>query len=144
MIHTILQNEVIMFGFFSTVIFALTQALKIPFKKLTSKIANEKTRKRVNCVILIFPFLLGILADALFSYFYHGEMLDLITGLGYGTGSIALYNVVERFLGVSINNPYKTEEGKDITNLVEAVAKDGKVNDKDLPAVKEYIKKLNK
>ena len=28
MIHTILQNEVIMFGFFSTVIFALTQALK--------------------------------------------------------------------------------------------------------------------
>lgn len=144
MIHTILHNEVIMFGFFSAIIFGLTQGLKIPLKMWTNKITNEKVRKRVNAVILIIPFALGILFDVLFSYLYLHDVFDVITGLGYGTGSIALYNIVERFLGVSLENPYETKEGKDVTDLVHSVSKDGKIDDKDLPFVKEYIDKLNK
>jgi len=67
---------------------------------------------------------------------------SIITGLGYGTAGISLYGIIERFFKVKTNNPYNSEEGKAVLELVESVSKDGKVNGGDKQALKEYLDKV--
>jgi hypothetical protein len=71
----------------------------------------------------------------------HG-VFSVITGLGYGTAGISLYGVVERFFKVKVPNPYDSEEGKAVTEFVEDISKDGKVDGKDKNAVKDFWNKV--
>jgi hypothetical protein len=71
----------------------------------------------------------------------HG-VFSVITGLGYGTAGISLYGVVERFFKVKIPNPYETEEGRAVIELVDEISKDGKVDEKDKHAVKDFWDKV--
>ncbi|MCM1437799.1 MAG: hypothetical protein NC131_01115 [Roseburia sp.] len=142
----LLSNDYFVWCAMAAIIFLITQIVKLPWKCLTKKlIKNERTRKIANAVILLIPFGLGVLGDFLYSTYYLHTAFTVITGLGYGTASISLYGIVERFFKVKIENPYETtEEGKAVTELVEKVQEDGKVDSTDLSAVDEFWEKINK
>ena len=125
------------------VIFFATQLLKMPIKHFTAKMKNERVRRMINATILLIPFALGVLFDILYCTFVTHTAFSIIVGLGYGSAGISLYGAVERFFKVKISNPYvETEEGKAVTELVEAVTADGKVDKKDQDPIKEFWKKV--
>lgn len=135
----LLRNEWFIGTIMAVIVFAFTQLLKLPIKRRTSKIANENTRTIVNGTILFIPFILGVLFEFVFSTYVMHETFSVINGLTYGTGGISLYGVVERFFKVKTDNPYSTEEGKAVVNLVNEVTKDGKIDENDKTALKEYL-----
>jgi hypothetical protein len=126
----------------AVIIFAVTQVLKLPIKFGTKHIKNARIRKMVNATILLIPFALGVFFEYLYSNFVLGVTFSILTGLGYGTAGISLYGVIERFFKIKIENPYETEEGEAVTELVDKVTEDKKVDSKDKDAVKEFWKKV--
>ena len=141
-LHELLKNDYFVWCAMAVIIFALTQVLKLPIKACTKHIPNERVRKMVNATILLLPFMLGVLCDFLYQTYYLHGVFSVITGLGYGTAGISLYGVIERFFKVKVPNPYDSEEGKAVTELVEEVSKDGKVDGKDKNAVKDFWNKV--
>lgn len=148
-LQDILQNEWVIWCAMAVIIFLLTQVLKLPIKVCTKKIKNERVRKIVNATILLIPFGLGILCEFLYGAYVcplWGETLQFtgVTGLGYGTAGISLYGVIERFFKVKTNNPYNNEEGKAVTDLVNGITADGKLDTNDASAVQDFINKVSK
>ena len=142
MLSKFLHNEYFIWCAMAVVIFLLTQVLKLPIKFFTKKIKRERVRKIVNATILLIPFALGIVCDFLYSTYYLHTAFSIITGLGYGTAGISLYGIIERFFKVKTNNPYNSEEGKAVLELVKSVSKDSKVDGGDKQALKEYLDKV--
>lgn len=138
----LLKNPFFVSCAMAVIIFALTQVLKLPIKHFTKKIKNERVRRMVNATILLIPFALGVLADFLYSTYYLQTAFSVITGLGYGTAGISLYGMIERFFKVKIENPYDSEEGKAVKELVKDVSKDKKVDVNDKNAVKDFWNKV--
>lgn len=143
-IKQLLSNEYFMWCAMAVVIFCLTQLLKLPIKAATKHIKNERTRKIVNATILLIPFALGVLFEFLYTTYYLHTVFTVITGLGYGTAGISLYGVIERFFKIKVNNPYNTEEGKAVQELVDRVQEDGKIDKSDVSAVDEFWNAINK
>lgn len=141
-IHSLLKNDYFVWCAMAVIIFALTQVLKLPIKYFTKKISNERVRRMVNATILLIPFALGVLVDFLYSTYYLHSAFTIITGLGYGTAGISLYGAIERFFKVKTDNPYETEAGKAVTELVEEISKDGKVDGNDKHAVADFWNKV--
>lgn len=141
-VKNLLASENFVWCVMAVIIFALTQLLKLPIKYFTKKIKNERLRRIVNATILLIPFALGVLADFLYSTYYLHSAFTVITGLGYGTAGISLYGVVERFFKVKTKDPYDSEEGKAVKELVGEVSKDGKVDGEDKHAVKDFWYKV--
>ena len=141
-VFELLNNEYFVWCAMAVIIFALTQVLKLPIKYFTKKIKNERVRRMVNATILLIPFALGVLADFLYSTYYLHTAFTVITGLGYGTAGISLYGAIERFFKVKTDNPYETEAGKAVAELVEEISKDGKVDENDKHAVKDFWDKV--
>lgn len=147
----LLDDKVFVGGAVAVIIFGLTQLLKLPIKALTNKIKNERARRMTNIVIYFIPFALGVLAEYLYVTFYLSTdfLVDwqgnLITGLSYGTGSLSLYALIERFFNVKVSNPYtETEDGKAVAELVDNVVADGKVDSTDKDAIEEFWEKVQK
>lgn len=126
----------------AVIVFLVTQVLKLPIKHFTSKIKKERVRKLVNATILLIPFAVGVLGDYLYCTYYTHTAFSVIAGLGYGTAGISLYNIIERTFKVKTQNPYDTEEGKAVVQLVEAVLEDGNVDEQDADAVKSFLEKV--
>lgn len=144
-LKTILDNSYFIWCAMAVIIFLITQLIKLPYKLLTKKaIKNKRVRKIANAVILLIPFGLGVLAEFLYATYYLEQAFTVITGLGYGTASISLYGIVERFFKVKITNPYNTEEGKAVIDLIGNVTADGKVDGSDKSAVQEFLEEINK
>lgn len=141
-IHKLLNNDYFVWCAMAVIIFALTQVLKLPIKHFTKKISNQRVRRMVNATILLIPFAVGIVLDFLYSTYYLNAAFSVITGLGYGTAGISLYGAIERFFKVKTENPYETEAGKAVTELVEEISKDGKVDGEDKHAVKDFWDKV--
>lgn len=142
-IKQLLSNEYFVWCAMAVIIFLVTQVLKLPIKALTKKIKNERVRRGVNSIILLIPFGLGVLAEFLYNTYYLHTVFTVITGLGYGTAGISLYGIVERFFKVKVENPYDSEEGQAVLELVENVQEDGKVDGKDISAVDEFWQTIN-
>lgn len=143
-IKHLLANSYFVWGAMAVIIFGLTQLIKLPYKKLTNLIKNERGRRIANIFILLVPFALGILAEWLFNTFYLHTELTIITGLTWGMTSISGYAFVERFFGVKVKNPYDSDEGQAVLELVDEVKADGKVDSNDKNAVKDFYKKIGK
>lgn len=141
-IHKLLNNDYFVWCAMAVIIFALTQVLKLPIKYFTKKISNQRVRRMVNATILLIPFSVGIVLDFLYSTYYLNAAFSVITGLGYGTAGISLYGAIERFFKVKTENPYETEAGKAVTELVEEISKDGKFDGEDKHAVKDFWDKV--
>lgn len=138
----LLYNAYFVWCAMAVIVFVATQILKLPIKFGTKHIKNERVRRMVNATILLIPFALGVALDFLYSTYIVQTAYSLITGLGYGTAGISLYGAVERFFKVKVDNPYDTDEGKAVTELVGEISKDGKVDKNDKDAVKEFWKKV--
>lgn len=146
-LNTLLHNDYFVWCVMAVIIFGITQLLKLPIKHFTKKIANERKRKIANATILLIPFAIGILLNFFYSIFYLKEVFETMTiikGLGYGSAGISLYGVIERFFKVKVNNPYDTEEGKAVTELVDSVVEDGKIDSQDKSAVQDFLDKVSK
>lgn len=141
-IHKLLNNDYFVWCAMAVIIFALTQVLKLPIKHFTKKISNQRVRRMVNATILLIPFAVGIALDFLYSTYYLHGAFSIINGLGYGTAGISLYGAIERFFKVKTQNPYETMAGKAVTELVEEISKDGKVDENDKHAVKDFWDKV--
>lgn len=143
-ITQILHNEYFIWCAMAVIIFGITQVLKLPIKYFTNKIQNERTRKIVNTIILLIPFGLGVLFEFLYSTYYLHTAFTVITGLGYGTAGISLYGIIERFFKVKVKNPYtETEEGQAVTELIQDITADGKVDSNDIDAIQAFYNKVN-
>ena len=142
--ETLLNNEAFVVGAMGLIIFGITQLLKLPIKFFTAKINNERGRKIVNATILLIPFACGILGDYFYSTYYLHTAYNIITGLSYGTTAISIYGLVERFFKVKVDNPYETDDGKAVVQLVGDVTKDGKVDSNDKSAVQSFLEKMRK
>lgn len=140
--HELIYNQYFVCGAMAVIIFLTTQLLKCPIKWGTKHIKNERARRIANATILLIPFALGVTADFLYSTFILHTAGSILTGLGYGTAGISLYGVIERFFKVKIPNPYDSVEGEAVTELVDEVTKDRKVDKHDTDAVKEFWKKV--
>ena len=131
----ILRNHDIMIWVMAIIVFLLTQVLKLPIKHFTKKIKVEKTRKAINSVILVLPFVLGCLFEFLYCRFIKKEAFDVVAGFLMGGQSIAFYGIFERFLGVKIENPYDTDEGKAVLDSVSDAVSDGTVTTDEIKDV---------
>ena len=123
----VLHNRYYMIWIMAAIIFLLTQAIKLPIKHFTIRIKVERTRKAVNSVILLLPFALGCLFEYLYDIYVLKAVYDVAAGVILGGQSIALYGIFERFLGVKIENPYESEEGKAVIDEVNKAVADGTV-----------------
>lgn len=139
----LLNNEYFMWGIMAVIVFALTQLLKLPIKHFTSKIENERVRKIINGTILIIPFVLGVVLDFVFCTYVMHTAFNVMNGLGYGTAGISLYGVIERFFKVKTDNPYETEEGEAVLELIEDIKEDGKIDENDKDAIAEYLELIS-
>ena len=142
MIDNLLHNEYFVGCAMAVIIFGLTQLLKLPIKHFTSKIVNERARKIVNATILLIPFILGVIFEMVFSTYYLEVTISIVRGLSYGTAGISIYSFFERFLKVKIDNPYETEEGEAVQELIENVTADGQVSEGDSAALQEFFSKV--
>lgn len=150
MIISILGDP-IMAGFVLAVaVFLSTQALKwLLIKPFTGKIGNARIRKIVNIPILFLPFILGCVAEYLYSVKFLGAAFDPVIGIGRGTASIALYSLWEYAWVILLNrkppegNTYETEEGKAAMTCVTEIVADGKVTKGDTSAVDKFLRKMN-
>lgn len=138
----LLHNKVFILCAMAVIIFAVTQVLKLPIKFFTNKIKNQTTRKRVNATILLIPFALGILLEFFYGKYVTITPFNVITGLGYGFSGISLYSIIERFFGIKTANPYESDEGKAVTELISNVSADGKVDENDQDAVRAFWDKV--
>ena len=134
----LLHNMTFIYCAMALVIFFITNLLKLPIKMLTGKIKSETIRKRVNTIIYLIPFALGIILDFVYCTYYLNCAYSIIRGLTYGTASISLYHGIEQNFKIKVDNPYETEEGKAALEMVEKVKKDGQITMEDVPAVKDF------
>lgn len=142
----LLTNKYFVVGVMAVIVFIATQFIKLPIKHFTSKIKDERKRRMANATILLIPFILGVALDILYSKFITCEEISIISsavrGLGYGMAGISLYGIIERFFKVKIENPYETEEGEAVTEMVETITADKKIDKKDADPVKDFWKKV--
>ena len=144
MLQEILHNTTYTIAIMAVIVFFLTQLIKLPIKFLTGKINNAKYKRIANGIILLLPFLLGILGMYLYSKYYLLIAFDPIKGLSVGTASITLYNFVERFFNVKVENPYETESGKKVIELVDKISSDGKIDTEDIDSIKSAYEDFEK
>jgi hypothetical protein len=138
--NDVFHNEFFIMFAMAVIVFALTQALKLPIKFFTKKIQDDVVRKRVNATILLIPFLVGIAVEFLYSGFITFQEFSVVNGLGYGFSGISLYSIVERFF--CVKNPYKTDDGVEVLTTMAAICADQKLDENDANAVKEFWDKI--
>ncbi len=104
-------------------VIVLTQIVKLPIKKLTSKIADEKIRRLVNISIMFVPIAFGFVFGGFYTlipYKFSWEMC-----LRWGTVSQVIYAFLERLIvrfksGEKIDNETVAEDfveaQKDVKN----------------------------
>lgn len=133
----------------SFIIFIFTMLIKIPIKKLTSKLGETK-RKAINSIIILIPIILSIIINVL--YFILFKPINLIYNtLNSWLISLSIYAIYER-LKLIIK---AFLEGKADNNLIESTNKSIKEdlsellitiknNEKLLEKTKNQLSNLNK
>ena len=116
----LVDNEKVVWAMMSFIIFGIIYALKIPYKKLTSKITNEKVRQLANKAIVILTFAVSIGLTLGYS-----ELVDIDFSLShsikYAVSAIAIYSATEIKKG-NKDIPFTTEEAKEVIDTaVQAV-----------------------
>jgi hypothetical protein len=130
--------------------FLVTQGLKWLCVKPFTKNLNTRAKTIVNSVILIIAFGSAVLCEFLYSHFWLHTGMSLTRasyGWGYASGVYGVVEMIIKFIkgkDAKIDNPYETEEGKQTTELIGDITKDGKIDKKDAQSIKDYANKLNK
>lgn len=86
----------------SVVLSLLTEGIKLPIKKLTSKIKNEKARKATNKVIILIGFGMAFLIDYLCSLWFPAYVdFSSVRSVMVGCFSNTLYALLEGLITTS-------------------------------------------
>ena len=144
MLEQLFAEQALVRGFaMAIIVLLLTQALKwMLVKPFTRLIKNEVVRERVDCLIVLIPFALGIVLDFFYCTYFLQTVPNMMVGITYGTGAIALYNPIAKFFGAK--NVYQTEQGKKALEFIKNVASDGKIDAQDGEKVKEFLAMVGK
>jgi len=116
--------------------------LKIPIKKLTIKITNEAKRKKVNIIIYILPFIVGIGVLWLYSIIFKTEF-NCVIGLQVGGIAIVIYNLLERFKKGKVETFTNEVFVEKVTETLTAETKTDKEKKEEVTdAIKDLYKSL--
>ena len=116
----LINNEKVVWATLTVIIFGIIYALKIPYKKLTSKITNNAVRQLANKVIVLLTFAVGILVTVAYSKIV-GVEFSFVDSIKYASSAIALYSATEIKKG-NTDVAFETEEGKAVVEaVIEAV-----------------------
>ena len=146
-IHKLLNNEYFVWGAMAVIIFAVTQGLKwLLVKPYTNKL-NKKAKNIVNSVILLIAFGCAVGVEFLYASLYLKTGINLARAVSGWGGASLVYDLFERIMKhfnkeSVVENPYKTESGKAVAELVEEVSSDGKVDENDKHAVADFWNKV--
>lgn len=111
----------------------LTQVAKLPIKAFTKKIKNDALRQKVNLVIVLIPFGLGLLASWLLTFAGYNFLYE--AGIVWGTTSMVIYELATKAFK-------RIEKGEDITD--ETIKSDfGSANDNAQTAADEFQSIVN-
>lgn len=138
------SRETLIWWASAVVIFGLTEVIKMPIKKLTSKITDDNRRHLWNSFILTIPFILGCVAVAIYNCALLKVPFDFMSGLKLGMAAISLYAVFERFTKTKIENPYEEGEGKELLDKIEELTDTTKPDDTTKPEKPDKKVKANK
>lgn len=146
----ILNNQTFVWGAMAIIIFVVTQGLKwILVKPYTQKL-NGRAKTILNSLILVIAFGVAILCEYLYSSLWlkiSSINIDrILTGWSGASSVFAIFEVVVKTIkpNTVIENPFKTNEAKNVDKLIKEVVDDGKINKEDSIAVKDFADKLNK
>lgn len=109
----LLRNNEFVWAMMSILIFALTFAIKYPYKLLTRKIQNETTRKIANKAIVLFAFGLGFLLNFLYCHYFALEF-TIQASLRNALSAIALHSALEIKTNGKVENVFNTQEGQEV------------------------------
>ncbi len=145
----LLNNEKIVLIAMGIVAFLVTQGLKWLCVKPFTKNLNTRAKTIINSVILIIAFGSAVLCEFLYSHFWLHTGISLSRasyGWGYASGIYGVVEMIIKFIkgeNVKLDNPYTTEVGKQTTELIGNITKDGKFDKKDSQIVKDFVNNLN-
>ena len=136
------------------IVFVLTMLVKIPIKRATDKLTEEK-RKAVNVVILFIPGVISFIFSFLYYGVYESNWLTILvvdTGLSSWIISLTIYAIYERIV-IIINGiksgklKLNSELTKDTISFLKDSLKDlnSSLNEKEktLKEIEEKLKSLN-
>lgn len=136
--YEFLANEGVRWIAMALLIFGITFAVKIPYKKfITDKITNEKKRKLANKAIVVFTLALGIALEFGWCYIrnYEFTLVEFGYGLKQALTAIAIYSALELKTDGAIENPFDNadcqEVIEDATELANQIKTDKKSKKKD-------------
>lgn len=133
----ILKTNWFSWSIMSLIVFCLTFAVKIPIKLITKNIKDDRARELVNICIMLVPLALGVLLNYVYCVVLVGKVFSITAGLEIGAGAMTLYAGWEK-----ITKGKVSKETQATIELAEDVVKDGKVDKKDVSAVKEFYDKV--
>ena len=145
----LLNNEKVVLIIMGIIAFLVTQGLKWAFVKPFTKNLNTRVKTIINSVILIIAFGSAVLCEFLYSHFWLHTAMNLSRasyGWGYASAVYGVFETVLKFIKgkeVKVENPYETEVGKQTTELIGNITKDGKIDKNDSQAMKDYANKLS-
>lgn len=131
--YEFLANEAVRWSAMALLIFGITLAVKIPYKKfITDKIKNEKKRKLANKAIVIFTLVLGIALEFGWCYIrnYEFTLVEFGYGLKQAVTAIAIYSALELKTNGAIDNPFDNEECEEIVEDATAIVNQINANKK--------------
>ena len=144
----LLNNEKVVLIIMGIIAFLVTQGLKWAFVKPFTKNLSTRVKTIINSVILIIAFGSAVLCEFLYSHFWLHTAMNLSRasyGWGYASAVYGVFETVLKFIKgkeVKVENPYETEAGKQTTELIGNITKDGKIDKNDSQAMKEFTEKL--
>lgn len=144
-----LNNQKVILIIMGIISFLVTQGLKWAFVKPFTKNLNTRSKTIINSIILLIAFGSAVLCEFLYSHFWLHTAIDLARasyGWGYASGVYGFVEMAIKFIKgekVTLENPYKSEEGKEASKLVADIVKDGKVDKSDTQSMKDFVSKLN-
>jgi hypothetical protein len=145
----LLNNQTYVLIAMGIVAFLVTQGLKWAFVKPFTKNLNTRAKTIINSVILLIAFGSAVLCEFLYSHFWLHTAMSLSRasyGWGYASGVYGVVEMIIKFVkgeNIKLDNLYETEQGKQITELVDNITKDGKIDKNDSQSIKDFANKLN-
>ena len=144
----LLNNQWFVVVAMSVIAFAITQGLKWAFVKPFTKNLTQKKKNIINSVILIIAFGVAVACEVAYSHFWLHAPIDFIRAFNGWSGASAVYAVVERIIksfnkDAKLENPYETEQGKELVDTIKDVTKDNKIDVNDKDVVQKYLDKVN-
>lgn len=148
-LNNLLNNEYFVWCAMGLIAFLVTQILKLLLVKPFTKNLNKRAKTLINSVILLIAFGSAVICEWFYSHYWLGVYMDLCRASNGWAYASSIYAIVEVFIKVikgdntlKLENPYSTEEGKAVTNMIGSIVENGKVDENDKKAVDDFLKMI--